>query len=87
MAINPLYHVDRFPPRPIMMIHGLHDTITPFSAHFALYQALLPHYRSQPGDCMFVAHADGQWPSETVKRMAFSWLVECVVTIGGGRPA
>jgi len=70
-----------------MMIHGLHDTITPFSAHFALYQALLPHYRSQPGDCMFVAHADGQWPSETVKRMAFSWLVECVVTIGGGRPA
>lgn len=87
MSINPLYHVDRFPPRPIMLIHGLHDTITPFSAHFALYQALRPHYRSQPGDCMFVAHADGHWTPETVKHMAFSWLAERVAEMSGSGAA
>lgn len=76
MRLNPLHHVDSFPPCAIMMIHGLHDVIAPFSAHFALYQALLPYYRSRSGDCLFVAHADGHWPAETVKRVAFSWLAE-----------
>jgi fermentation-respiration switch protein FrsA (DUF1100 family) len=87
MELNPLYHVDRFPPRPIMMIHGLHDIITPFSAHFALYQALLPHYRSQSGDCLFVAHADGHWTPDTVKRMAFAWLAERVIMGVDTRPS
>ena len=76
MRINPLHHVDSFSPCAIMMIHGLHDVLAPFSAHFALYQALLPHYRSKPGDCLFVAHADGHWTPDAVKRMGFSWLAE-----------
>jgi uncharacterized protein len=76
MHINPLHHVDAFPPRPIMMVHGLHDILAPFSAHFALYQALLPHYRSQPGDCLVLSHADGHWTLHTVTQMALSWLVQ-----------
>lgn len=74
--ISPLHHVDAFPPRPIMMIHGLHDTIAPFSAHFALYEALLPYYRGQAGDCLFVAHADGHWTPAAVEAMGLVWLVQ-----------
>jgi dienelactone hydrolase len=76
MRINPLHHVDVFPPCAIMMIHGLHDVLAPFSAHFALYQALLPHYRSRAGDCLFLAHADGHWPPESVKQQGLAWLVD-----------
>lgn len=82
MDINPLHHVDSFPPCAIMMIHGLHDVLAPFSAHFALYEALLPHYRSTPGDCLFVAHADGHWTPEAVKHLGFSWLVQRLANDG-----
>jgi dienelactone hydrolase len=76
MRISPLHHVGAFPPRPIMMIHGLHDTIAPFSAHFTLYEALLPYYRGQAGDCLFVAHADGHWTPAAVEEMGLWWLVQ-----------
>jgi len=76
MRINPLHHVDAFPPRPIMMIHGLHDVLAPFSSHFALYEALLPYYRGQPGNCLFVAHANGHWTPDAVKELGFGWLVQ-----------
>lgn len=81
MRLNPLHHVDSFPPCPIMMVHGLHDVLAPFSAHFALYEALLPHYRSQAGDCLFVAHADGHWSPQSVKRLAFSWLRDQLTSV------
>jgi dipeptidyl aminopeptidase/acylaminoacyl peptidase len=75
MRINPLHHVDAFPPCPIMMIHGLHDVAAPYSSHFALYEALLPHYSGQPGDCLFVTHANGHWTPEGVKELGFGWLL------------
>jgi uncharacterized protein len=76
MHLNPLHHVDTFPPRPVMMIHGLHDVLAPFSTHFALYEALLPYYRSQPGDCLFLAHADGHWTPAAVEDTGLTWLMQ-----------
>jgi len=72
---NPLYHVDAFPPRPIMMVHGLHDVLADFSGHFALYQALIPYYRDQPDDCIFIAHAGGHGPPRSVQELGLTWLV------------
>ncbi len=75
---NPLYHVDRFAPKPIMMVHGLHDTQADFAAQFALYQALIPYYQDHPGDCLFLAHADGHAPPPYIEEFALSWLVRQV---------
>ncbi len=45
-------------------------------SHFALYEALLPYYRDQPGDCVFVAHANGHRTPDAVKESGFGWLVQ-----------
>jgi dipeptidyl aminopeptidase/acylaminoacyl peptidase len=71
---NPLYHVDRFAPRPILMVHALHDIMADFSGHFALYQALIPYYRDQPDDCLFLAHADGHGHPGLVEELALTWI-------------
>jgi fermentation-respiration switch protein FrsA (DUF1100 family) len=71
---NPLYHVDRFAPRPVLMIHALHDIMADFSGHFALYQALIPYYRDQPDDCLFLAHADGHGHPGLVEELALTWI-------------
>lgn len=75
VATNPLYHVDRFPPRPVLMVHALHDMMADFSGHFALYQALIPYYRARPDDCLFLAHADGHGHPGMVEEMAVTWLI------------
>ncbi len=72
---NPLYHVHRFAPRPVLMIHALYDVMADFSGHFALYQALIPYYRDRPDDCLFLAHADGHGHPGTVEEMALTWII------------
>jgi len=72
---NPLYHADRFAPKPIMMVHGLHDVQADFAAQFALYQALIPYYQDHPDNCLFLAHAGGHAPPSDTEEFALSWLV------------
>lgn len=73
--IDPLFHPDRFPPRPIMMIHGARDPLVPIAGQRALYDRLLPYYRDEPQNCLFLTHAGGHETPWPIEEMGWDWLM------------
>ena len=74
--IDPLFHPDRFPPRPIMMIHGARDPLVPIAGQRALYDRLLPYYRDEPQNCLFLTHAGGHETPWPIEEMGWNWLLQ-----------
>lgn len=72
--VDPLYHVDAFPPRPVLLIHGERDHISPIGGDYTLYHALAPHYRTQPQNCLFLTHAGEHGTPESIETFGWSWL-------------
>lgn len=73
--VDPIYHPEAFPPRPVMMIHGEHDPLVPIAAHRALYDRLTPLYRDHPERCLFVTHADGHETPPALEELGWTWLL------------
>jgi dipeptidyl aminopeptidase/acylaminoacyl peptidase len=78
--VDPLFHLDGFPPRPVMMIHGARDPLVPIEAHRALYDALVPRYRSRPQDCLFLTHAGGHETPQSIEELGWDWLIRQIST-------
>jgi fermentation-respiration switch protein FrsA (DUF1100 family) len=73
---DPILHVERFPPKPVLFIHGLYDDAVPIAGHRRLYEALAPYYRERPEDCLFLTHA-GQHPTPlSLETLGWTWLVD-----------
>lgn len=75
-AIDPLFHADRFPPRPVFLIHGVRDPLVPIAGARALYDALTPYYQERPQDLLFLSHAGEHGTPEGIERMGWDWLIE-----------
>lgn len=73
-GIDPIYHPNAFPPRPVLMIHGANDPIVPIVGQQALYAALAPLYAEHPGDCLFLTHAGEHATPRTIEQMGWAWL-------------
>lgn len=78
--IDPIFHLDGFPPRPVMMIHGARDPLVPIEAHRALYDALVPRYRKRPQDLLFLTHAGGHETPQSVEDLGWDWLIRQLST-------
>jgi uncharacterized protein len=74
--LDPLLHVARFPPRPVLMIHGARDPLVPIAGHRALFDALVPHYSERPEDCLFITHAGDHATPLSLERSGWEWLTE-----------
>jgi len=72
--IDPIFHPERFPPRPVLLIHGDRDTVVPISGDRALYEALVPLYAEAPQDCLFLIHAGGHATPDSLERLGWEWL-------------
>jgi fermentation-respiration switch protein FrsA (DUF1100 family) len=77
--VDPLFHLDAFALRPIMMIHGARDPLVPIEGHRALYDALVPYYRNQPQDCLFLTHAGGHETPPTIEDLGWEWLISSLL--------
>lgn len=73
---DPLLHVARFPPRPVLMIHGARDPLVPIAGDRALFDALVPHYSERPEDCVFITHAGDHATPLSLERFGWDWLIE-----------
>jgi fermentation-respiration switch protein FrsA (DUF1100 family) len=73
--VDPLPHASRFPPRPILMIHGARDPLVPIAGHRALYDALVPYYSERPEDCLFITHAGEHATPRPLEVFGWEWLV------------
>jgi fermentation-respiration switch protein FrsA (DUF1100 family) len=73
--VDPIYRVEAFPPRPIMMIHGAHDPLVPIAAHRSLYDRHTPLYRDHPERCLFLTHAGAHETPAELEEMGWQWLV------------
>lgn len=81
--IDPLQHLEGFPPRPLMLIHGAQDPLVPPAGQQALFDALLPHYQDHPEDCLFVLHAGGHKTPRAIDDMGWMWLAGQVSRMSG----
>jgi uncharacterized protein len=77
---DPLYNVARFPPRPVLLIHGVRDSLSPISGDLALYHALVPYYQEHPEDCLFLVHAGEHATPEALEHLSWIWLIEQVAS-------
>jgi pimeloyl-ACP methyl ester carboxylesterase len=73
---DPIFHLDRFPPKPVLLIHGLYDDVVPIVGHRHLYDALAPAYRERPEDCLFITHAGAHPTPMTLEEFGWTWLIE-----------
>ncbi len=80
---DPIHHVARFPPRPILFIHGERDPVVPVHCTRRLYDALVPRYADQPGDCLFLSHAGDHGTPQSMEEFGWDWLIGQL--IGGPR--
>ncbi len=77
--VDPIYHPAAFPPRPVLMIHGARDPIVPIAGQRALYDALVPLYSGNPGDCLFLTHAGEHATPDDIEQMGWQWLVRTLL--------
>lgn len=75
-AIDPLQHLDAFPPCALMIVHGTADRTVPLETHRSLFDALLPYYADRPEDCLFLIHPGGHGIRPDIHRVGLSWLIE-----------
>lgn len=75
---DPLNHVARFPPRPVLQVHGELDPVSPIAGDRALYHALVPHYQDQPQRCLFLLHAGGHETPSALEVLGWNWLLDQV---------
>lgn len=73
--IDPLFQLERFPPRPVLLIHGARDPLVPLTGHRALYDALVPLYTERPEDCLFLTHAGEHPTPRSIEEFGWRWLV------------
>jgi uncharacterized protein len=78
--LDPLLHVTRFPPRPVLMIHGARDPVVPIAGHRALFDSLVPHYSERPGDCLFITHAGDHATPLSLESFGWDWLIGQLLT-------
>lgn len=77
--VDPIYHPLAFPPRPLLMIHGEKDPVVPIAGQRALYDALVPLYATNPGDCLFLTHAGEHATPPEIERMGWEWLTQMLL--------
>lgn len=75
---DPLNHVARFPPRPVLQVHGDLDPVSPIAGDRALYHALVTHYQDQPQRCLFLLHAGGHETPAALEDLGWNWLLDQV---------
>lgn len=78
-ALDPIYHLLAFPPRPVLMIHGEKDPVVPIAGQRALYDALVPLYAANPGDCLFLTHAGEHATPAEIERLGWEWLTRMLL--------
>lgn len=79
VALDPLNHVRRFPPRSVLMIHGVRDPVVPIAGQRALYDALVPLYAERPQDLLFLTHAGEHETSAEIETFGWDWLASRLV--------
>lgn len=77
--LDPLRHVESFPPRSLMMIHGTADRSVPIEGNRALFDALVPFNLDRSQDCVFMTHPGGHGIRRPLHELAWNWLLEHVV--------
>lgn len=78
--IDPVYHVDAFPPRPVLLIHGERDPISHIGGDRTLYHALAAHYQAAPQNCLFLTHAGEHGTPESIEAFGWRWLMRKIDT-------
>lgn len=76
--IDPLHHLTSFPPRPVFLIHGERDPLSPIGGDQALYRALVPRYQEQPQNCLFLRHAGEHATPPLIEDVGWQWLMRCI---------
>lgn len=73
--LDPLLHLERFPPRPVLLIHGARDTLVPIAGDRALFDGLVPRYSKRPEDCLFITHAGEHATPRSLEGFDWDWLI------------
>lgn len=73
---DPILHLDRFPPKPLLLIHGMYDEVVPIAGHRHLFDALAPLYRERPEDCLLITHAGAHPTPKSLEEFGWTWLIE-----------
>mgnify|MGYP001167113032 CR=1 FL=1 len=79
-VIDPINYPERFPPLPILLVHGMMDTWNPCITSQRFAAALLPHYRpwAERLKLLIVPGAVHWPPNRTMVRESVAWLLRYV---------
>jgi hypothetical protein len=73
---DPIPHLEHFPPKPVLLVHGIYDEVVPIVGHRHLFDALAPCYRERPMDCLFVTHSGEHPTPKALEDFGWTWLIE-----------